>query len=62
MQSGAKSKITGKGLGVMECVMEVQATSGVGGFFRGLTARVPRVFTGQAVTFAVYEKVASFLT
>mmetsp|Transcript_14175 Transcript_14175/g.19671 ORF Transcript_14175/g.19671 Transcript_14175/m.19671 type:complete len:291 (+) Transcript_14175:223-1095(+) len=36
---------------------QIFKNSGVAGFYAGLSARVPRVFCGQAVTFAVYEKV-----
>jgi len=40
---------------------EIMAKDGIMGFSRGLTARVPRVFAGQAITFAVYEQAAKFL-
>ncbi|GBG29255.1 Mitochondrial substrate carrier family protein Z [Hondaea fermentalgiana] len=40
---------------------DIMAKDGVKGFSRGLSARVPRVFAGQAITFAVYEQAAKFL-
>eukprot|EP00924_Labyrinthula_sp_SR-Ha-C_P014663 maker-scaffold_74-snap-gene-0.18-mRNA-1 protein AED:0.00 eAED:0.00 QI:52/1/1/1/1/1/3/234/344 len=51
----------GDGLGTIGIMRQVYAANGFGGFFRGLSARVPRVFCGQAITFAAYEKIASIL-
>lgn len=48
--------------GLVECSKLIYSESGVQGFGRGLTARVPRVFCGQAITFAMYEQVADLLS
>ena len=56
-----KLNAQGKPMGMMECARHVMAESGPMGFARGLTARVPRVFCGQAITFAVYEKMVELL-
>lgn len=48
--------------GTMDAMGGVLAQSGPLGFFQGLSARVPRVFLGQAITFSVYEKVLALLT
>lgn len=51
----------GKDKGTMNIARKIYAENGTAGFFRGVTARVPRVFCGQAITFAVYEQVAKVL-
>ena len=61
LQQSNKLNAQGKPMGMIECGKYVMAESGAMGFMRGLTARVPRVFCGQAITFAVYEKAAAFL-
>jgi len=61
LQQSNKLNAQGKPMGMMECGSFVLAESGPMGFARGLTARVPRVFCGQAITFATYEKVAEYL-
>lgn len=61
MQAG-KVNAAGKPLSMMEAGREIMRESGVAGFGRGLTARVPRVFCGQAITFATYEQMAAFLS
>lgn len=52
----------GKSMGFVQCFLTVYNESGLAGFTRGLSARVPRVFCGQAITFAVYEKMAELLS
>jgi len=47
--------------GMLEIMGDVVRKEGLLGFSRGLSARVPRVFAGQAITFAVYENVAQML-
>jgi len=61
LQQSNKLNAQGKPMGMIECGRFVLAESGPAGFARGLTARVPRVFCGQAITFATYEKVAEYL-
>jgi solute carrier family 25 citrate transporter 1 len=61
LQQSNKLNAQGKPMGTIECGQFVMRESGPAGFMRGLTARVPRVFCGQAITFAVYERVAAFL-
>jgi len=34
---------------------------GVGSFYKGITPRVLRVAPGQAIVFAVYERVSTFI-
>ena len=60
-QSG-KLNPQGKPMGMLECTGFIYKESGLTGFGRGLTARVPRVFCGQAITFAVYEQMADILS
>jgi solute carrier family 25 citrate transporter 1 len=60
MQSG-RLNAQGKPIGMVEAGKLIVQESGWLGFGRGLTARVPRVFCGQAITFAVYEKMAELL-
>lgn len=47
--------------GTMDCAVAIFKQNGPTGFFRGLSARVPRVFCGQAITFAVYERIIRIL-
>jgi len=47
--------------GIVETGKKIFQTSGVSGFTRGLSARVPRVFMGQAITFSVYERILGLL-
>uniref|UniRef100_A0A7S2XWQ6 Mitochondrial carrier protein n=1 Tax=Fibrocapsa japonica TaxID=94617 RepID=A0A7S2XWQ6_9STRA len=42
----------------MEAFKGILKERGAIGFAGGLTARVPRVFCGQAITFAVYERIS----
>uniref|UniRef100_A0A6S8D7U5 Mitochondrial carrier protein n=1 Tax=Aplanochytrium stocchinoi TaxID=215587 RepID=A0A6S8D7U5_9STRA len=51
----------GQGKGTLGIAAMVYSENGIAGFFRGLSARVPRVFCGQAVTFAAYEQMAKIL-
>lgn len=51
----------GKASGTINIGKQIYAENGIKGFFRGVTARVPRVFFGQAITFATYEQVAQLL-
>lgn len=60
MQANAKNA-KGETMGTLECAKYIYNESGIKGFYRGLSARVPRVFCGQAVTFAVYEQVTYLL-
>lgn len=60
MQANAKNA-KGETMGTFECAGYIYRQSGIIGFYRGLSARVPRVFCGQAVTFAVYEQVTLLL-
>ena len=59
-----KSKVQSqsKGAGVVytsswQCAKAIFAENGAAGLFAGLSARVIRVFMGQAVTFMVYERI-----
>lgn len=59
-----KSRVQAAGAGevsFMSAARSVVQTSGVTGFYAGLTVRVPRVFAGQAITFAMYEQLANML-
>mmetsp|Transcript_1103 Transcript_1103/g.1792 ORF Transcript_1103/g.1792 Transcript_1103/m.1792 type:complete len:263 (+) Transcript_1103:2226-3014(+) len=47
--------------GFFKICQTIMSEDGPKGFFRGLSARVPRVFAGQAITFAVYEQMAKVL-
>jgi hypothetical protein len=47
--------------GSLAAFQGVLKESGPAGFAKGLTARVPRVFMGQAITFAVYEEILKTL-
>jgi solute carrier family 25 citrate transporter 1 len=62
IQQAGKLNAQGKKMGTIECGQHVYKESGITGFGRGLTARVPRVFCGQAITFAVYEQMADLLS
>jgi len=59
--SGGGKSPGARPLSTWTCAKKIYADSGVSGFYRGLTARVPRVFCGQAITFAVYERMAQLL-
>lgn len=61
IQQSGKLNDAGKPMGMIECGKLVVKESGWSGFGRGLTARVPRVFCGQAITFAVYEQISFML-
>lgn len=61
LQQSNKLNAQGKPMGMIECGKFVLQESGPMGFARGLTARVPRVFCGQAITFATYEKMSELL-
>ena len=61
IQQSGKLNEAGKPMGMIECGKLVVKESGWSGFGRGLTARVPRVFCGQAITFAVYEQISFML-
>ena len=45
----------------MDCARAIYAEGGAMGFFSGLSARVTRVFMGQAVTFMMYERLLDVL-
>ena len=62
VQQSGKLNANGKPMGMLECGALIYRESGITGFGRGLTARVPRVFCGQAITFAVYEQMAAILS
>jgi solute carrier family 25 citrate transporter 1 len=44
-----------------ECIKGIMKKSGITGFFQGMSTRVSRVFLGQAITFAVYERTREVL-
>ena len=62
VNQAGKLNAIGKPMGMLECGALIYRESGITGFGRGLTARVPRVFCGQAITFAVYEQMADLLS
>ena len=39
------------------CAREVMATDGVSGFFRGLSARIPRLAISQAIQFVIVDQI-----
>lgn len=40
----------------LQCFMHVLKNEGVSAFYKGLSARVPRLFLSQAIQFSVYER------
>lgn len=61
VQQSGRLNAQGKALGLVETGQLIYSESGLKGFGRGLTARVPRVGIAQAVTFAVYEAAVEVL-
>tara|TARA_B110000881_G_C18574317_1_gene517548 strand:+ start:501 stop:1553 length:1053 start_codon:yes stop_codon:yes gene_type:complete len=45
---------------MMQCTRHLLQTEGSGAFLNGLSARVPRLFFSQAITFTVYERMVHF--
>jgi solute carrier family 25 citrate transporter 1 len=48
--------------GCLSCARNVLRKEGMGAFAKGLSARVPRLFFSQAITFTVYERVLMILS
>jgi len=46
----------------IKSIKNIYNTSGIRGFYSGLSARVPCIFLGQAITFSVYEKMYKLLS
>lgn len=48
--------------GTLQCFTHILKNEGVGAFFNGLAARVPRLFLSQAIQFTIYEKAYRYMT
>ena len=65
LRSGLQKQAAAPGQSALQRILEIAADmwkhEGVSSFYKGITPRVLRVAPGQAVVFAVYERVSGIM-